>query len=94
MSDDARSMHHELRADGGMERPSEVMDPDVNSDVSALRDTKWPVLFPVRPGVTCHRCGSGEVYQHTQTMDMPMKLSCLRCGLIDASGEFNRSEVA
>lgn len=89
----ARSTGNELCADGGMERPSEVMDPDVNSDVSAFRDTKWPVLFPVRGGVTCHRCGSGEVYQHTQTLDMPMELSCLNCGLIDASAEFNRASV-
>lgn len=74
-------------------RPSEVMNTDAESDIAAFRGTCYQVRYEVRPGVTCHECGSGEVYQPLQTMDMPMKLYCLNCGLVAPSGEFRRSEV-
>lgn len=61
----------------------------VHTDVSYFRDTEYLVYFTVCSGVTCHQCGSGEVYQPMQTLDMPMNLRCLSCGAIEPSGNFD-----
>lgn len=71
------------------ERPSDVMDRSgVNTDVATFRDTKYLTYFSVKRARRCPQCGSGEVYQPMQTMDMPMNLSCLRCGTHAASSNF------
>lgn len=73
--------------------PSEVMDTSgVNTDVAAFRETKYLVQFSVSERRICPKCGSGEVYQPMQTMDMPMKLSCLRCGNHAPSNDFNHTD--
>lgn len=66
------------------------LDGEVNSDVSYCRGTDALVRYHVLEGVTCHQCGSGEVYQPAQAMDMPMVLSCLRCGTTAPSSDFDR----
>ena len=60
----------------------------VNSDVSYLRDSDYLCRFNVRRGVICPVCGSGEIYQPMQAMDMPMLLRCLRCGTMQPSSDF------
>lgn len=69
-------------------RPS-VLDPGaVDSEVSLLRDTGYLAQYPVRSGACCPQCGSGEIWQPMQTMDMPMYCGCLRCGEHAPSSEF------
>lgn len=60
----------------------------VNSDVSYFRGSGGIVDYPLVDS-TCHRCVSSEVYQPMQTMDMPMVLRCLRCGLVAPTGDFH-----
>jgi hypothetical protein len=60
----------------------------VNTDVSYFRDSGAITYFRVKNGVTCHVCRSGEVYQPGQTMNMPMKLRCLRCGTMAPTSDF------
>lgn len=62
----------------------------VNSDVSYFRDTDAVIRYPVIQGVSCHQCGSGEVYQPMQTADMPMIYRCLWCGEVAPTRDFDR----
>lgn len=62
---------------------------EVDLDASYFRDTEYVVHFFVRTGLTCPRCGSGEVWQPGQTMDMPMIDACLRCGLHAPVSDFD-----
>lgn len=62
----------------------------MKADIDYCRDSEWVLYLPVRKGVTCPDCGSGEVIQPPQTMDMPVKLTCLRCGRYGPSGGFDR----
>jgi uncharacterized protein (DUF983 family) len=63
----------------------------VNSDVSYFRDTPGVIHVRVDTGVTCHRCGSGEVYTPMQTADLPTIRACLRCGERAATTEFDQT---
>jgi DNA-directed RNA polymerase subunit RPC12/RpoP len=63
----------------------------VDSEVSYFRNAGVPIRFPVINGVRCHRCGSPEVYQPMQTMDMPMLYDCLKCGKKSPASRFNSS---
>lgn len=44
------------------------------------RENDYVLPYNVIPGTTCEQCGSGEVHQPMQTMDLPMWVECLRCG--------------
>ena len=58
-------------------------------NIDFLSERGHILRIPVLDGVTCPQCGSGEVYQPMQTMNMPMRLTCLRCGLDQPLGEFD-----
>lgn len=60
-------------------------------DVQHFRDEQHIVHANVKRGAICPQCGSGEVYQPGQTMNMPMIWKCLRCGLSEPS-RFFRSD--
>lgn len=60
----------------------------VDSEVSYFRNAGVPISFSVIGGVSCHKCGSDEVYQPMQTMDMPMLYDCLKCGVTAPTSEF------
>lgn len=70
----------------------EAMGGPVDSEVSVFRDTDEIVYYGAITGITCPTCGGGEVWQPMQTMDMPMYLSCLKCGEWNPSKEFNHNE--
>lgn len=63
----------------------------VDSDVSYFRDADGLIYYAVREYVTCHTCGSGEVYQPMQAMDLPMLLQCLKCGVVAPTDVFKHS---
>lgn len=63
-------------------------------DIDHCRGTRFVVHAQAIPQTTCPRCGSGEVHQPMQTMDMPMRWECLRCGHMNMSGGFDRSGPA
>lgn len=67
----------------------EIPDGPVDSDASRFRDIEYIVQFQAIPGVTCPRCGSGEVWHPMQTCDLPMYVECLRCGIYAPSQEFH-----
>lgn len=67
---------------------SQIQERDVETEVSALRDTKFLVRYHALAGVICPDCGSGEIYQPMQTCDMPMHLKCINCNASKPAQEF------
>lgn len=61
------------------------------TEVQYHRQEGYVFRLPVISGAVCHGCGSGEVVQPMQNMDMPMTWKCLRCGLYAPTEEFDRA---
>jgi len=53
---------------------------NTRKEIDVYRDGRYVVRLPAVSGVTCDVCGSGEVTQPPQTLNMPMWQRCLRCG--------------
>lgn len=91
--DESDTTQQTLIADGGTVEDDidrEAYGGAVNSDVSYFRDSGRSIDYPVIRGVTCHKCGSVEVWQPMQTMDMPMMYRCLGCGETAPTDDFDR----
>jgi len=61
----------------------------MRDEILFFQDREGRARAAVTPGVTCSMCGSGEVYQPLQTMDIPMTMECLNCGKTAPTKEFD-----
>lgn len=61
----------------------------LKGELDWLEQSKYdnPYRCPAIARCSCPQCGSGEVWQPMQTLDMPMMLECLRCGEWTARGD-------
>lgn len=57
-------------------------------ELEQVTEMGYVLRLYVEPGKVCPVCGSGEIHQPMQTMDMPMWQKCLRCGRQATSDEW------
>ena len=67
-----------------------IVEQNMSIRLDDYRGTKYVLRYTVLSSFACNRCNSEEVYQPAQTLDMPMKVKCLRCGEMAPRGEFKK----